>query len=69
MSLPDLANLHRNMASDVWPHGAILSCTKCRYAERITSAQAGGYLARGWPKHCGATMKCDAAAASQEPSA
>lgn len=61
MNFAKLANLQHSIAVDVWPNGAILSCHKCRFAERITTEQAGAYLKSGWPKHCGATMSCDAA--------
>jgi hypothetical protein len=60
MNLPNLANLHRNISADVWPNGATLACSTCGYFEQITSAQAGQYLAKGWPTHCGATMSCNA---------
>lgn len=61
MKLPDFANLHRNIAADVWPNGAVLSCALCGYFRHITSAEAGGYLANGWPRHCGTAMSCEAA--------
>jgi hypothetical protein len=56
--IPDLGDLHSKIATDVWPQGAILRCT-CGHSERITSAEAGEYLRRGWPKHCGLTMVCE----------
>lgn len=64
-----LANLQRNIAADVWPNGAILACARCRFSQRITTEQAGDYLKRGWPTHCGRTMTCEAAAPREVPDA
>lgn len=52
-----VANLHGNIAGDVWPNGAVLECDECRRTESIDSATAAHYLAHGWPKCCGHTMK------------
>lgn len=54
--------LQRSIAKDVWPNGATLSCLACGQRLVITSWQCGKYLASGWPKHCGATMRCEARA-------
>jgi hypothetical protein len=58
-SLPQLANIHRDIAADVWPNGAILKCVVCTHTERITAAQAASCLRNGWPSHCDRTMACD----------
>jgi hypothetical protein len=58
-SLPQLANIHRSIASDVWPNGAVLKCVVCSHTEEITSAQAASCLRTGWPSHCDRTMACD----------
>jgi hypothetical protein len=64
----NLANIQRNIAKDVWPNGAILSCRGCRFSERISSGQAGDYLKHGWPNHCGVTMSCKSASESDRGS-
>lgn len=56
--IPDLTKIHHSIATDVWPHGAILGCGRCGHTEPITTEQAGRYLKTGWPQHCGATMAC-----------
>jgi hypothetical protein len=58
---PYSRNLHGNIAGDVWPKGATLTCATCGHAEHATSEDCGRYLARGWPKHCGQTMTVTAA--------
>jgi hypothetical protein len=57
--LAKLGTIHRDIASDVWPNGAILKCVVCTHTERITSAQAASCLRNGWPSHCDRTMACD----------
>lgn len=52
------------IASDVFPNGAILGCTKCRFTQRATSEDCARYLSTGWPTHCGATMSADQPAKS-----
>jgi hypothetical protein len=66
VNLAKLATIHRDIASDVWPNGAILKCTVCSRTEQITSAQAANFLRRGWPSHCDRTMQCDKAPAPSE---
>ena len=54
-----LSNLHGNIATDVWPKGAFLICKKCDFSTSASSAECGQYLARGWPTHCGVTMRLE----------
>lgn len=55
MNFAKLANIQRDIAADVYPKGAILSCS-CGHSEHVTSEQVGEYLRHGWPKHCGLIM-------------
>lgn len=59
VQLPDLKNLHTNIATDVWPSGALLRCGVCGHEVRATPAECGRYLAKGWPAHCGVTMEME----------
>lgn len=49
-------HLHGNIAHDVWPNGATLTCSECKAVRHISAAMCAEYLARGWPKCCGYTM-------------
>jgi hypothetical protein len=63
MTLPDLENLHRNMARDAMPNGGTLTCERCGRTRDVSSADCRTYLARGWPTCCGLTMRLDTHAA------
>jgi hypothetical protein len=52
-------DFHKNVAADVWPEGGVLRCTRCGKVQPFTSADAAQYLAYGWPKCCGQTMRND----------
>lgn len=49
--------LQSSIARDIAPLGGILRCTTCGQEEPLSEAQIGRYLASGWPKHCGYTMR------------
>lgn len=53
-----MKNVHESIASDAFPNGAWLYCANpgCDRGEKATSADCAGYLASGWPMHCGMTM-------------
>lgn len=59
--LAEFGNIHRNIANDVWPHGAVLKCIVCSHTRHITSQQAASCLRTGWPSHCDRTMACERA--------
>lgn len=51
--LAALGSLHLNIAKDVYPHGAIMSCCKmCGHTQQATVEDCARYLSRGWPQHC-----------------
>jgi len=50
-------NIHTKIAEDVWPKGGFLLCDRCGYELKIKSSDCAYYLAKGWPKCCGNTMK------------
>jgi hypothetical protein len=55
--LAALAGIHDKVAADV---GALdLVCDECGHRERASSREVSRYLASGWPKHCGHTMKAE----------
>lgn len=54
--LTSFANIHEELAKTVYPHGARIACRKCGYSRIATVADCAGYLARGWPRHCGREM-------------
>lgn len=64
--LAQLGGIHRTIAQDVWPHGAILKCVVCSHERPITSEQAASCLRTGWPSHCDRTMACEKAPAPVE---
>lgn len=64
--LAKLANIHRDIATDIWPNGAVLKCVVCSHTRTIMSQQAGSCLRSGWPSHCDRTMACDKAPAPVE---
>jgi hypothetical protein len=54
----DMTNLNANIGSDLFSQfGGILRCTECGEEHTLSSLLAGKYLANGWPKHCGYTMR------------
>lgn len=66
MNLAKLGTIHHDIATAVWPNGAILKCMVCTHTEHVTSAKAAGFLRHGWPSHCDRTMACDKAPAPAE---
>lgn len=57
MNLQNLANLHKNIASDVpvMSNGQ-LRCSECGHIIELNSDMSAQYLAQGWPKCHGYTM-------------
>lgn len=51
--------VQKSIAADVWPDGAVLECSACQKQQPITTEMAGAYLATGWPKCCGYTMRVE----------
>ena len=59
--------LHGNIATDVWPKGATLTCRECGDSREIDTADCGHYLRQGWPKCCGHTMRMSTREATEVP--
>lgn len=57
MSVP--IGIYERVALNAFPSGAHLKCANptCDRGERIDPDTIAGYLARGWPMHCGLTME------------
>ena len=51
-----IENLHGNIAGDVWPNGAKLTCKECGETIIATADECATYLAHGWPEHHGSSM-------------
>lgn len=50
--------LHGKIGSDVvGQFGGFLRCETCLRKEPLTGKAAGSYLAHGWPRCCGYTMR------------
>ena len=50
--------LHSKVGADMVEQGFhTLTCDECDEKRTITPDEFGRYLASGWPKHCGHTMK------------
>jgi hypothetical protein len=56
MKLPDLQAMYADMAKNAHLSGR-LECDVCHCAQPCTEQDSAGYLARGWPKCCGQTMR------------
>jgi hypothetical protein len=52
-------SIQDRIARDVWPNGGGLWCRTCGHHRTMNTADAGRYLATGWPKCCGYTMTID----------
>jgi len=50
------AGLHEKIAADL-PKGGRLICGECRATAPVRDGDVARYLATGWPKCCGATMR------------
>ena len=48
--LENVKNLHRNIATDVWPDGWRGKCHICGKPFVYTKEECAYYLAHGWPK-------------------
>lgn len=57
--LKRLNGIHMAIANDVYPHGAKMTCRACDYEFIASTADCAYYLAHGWPKCCGKTMKTE----------
>ena len=55
--LRSIKAMYREMGESLAPPGSILSCKVCEYTEPLTPELAQRYLQKGWPKHCGQTMR------------
>ena len=51
------AGLHNKIGSDLAALGGLLRCMHCGYEQPLNAEQIGKYLAKGWPEHCGSTMR------------
>ncbi len=54
--LENINNFHNNIAGDVWPNGAKLTCKECGEIVTISTEECATYLAHGWPEHHGSSM-------------
>jgi hypothetical protein len=60
-----LATIHQQNAAAFAAQGGVLRCAACSHEEPLgDAAKVEGYLVRGWPKHCGATMVWEQAGAA-----
>jgi hypothetical protein len=55
--IPDVKAMYQDAARGL---GGRLVCEKCGRSQACYERDAAGYLARGWPKCCGATMRLEA---------
>ena len=60
MNLPNVKAMYQDAARGL---GGRLVCQSCGKAQPCTERDAAGYLARGWPKCCGLTMRLETAKA------
>jgi hypothetical protein len=51
------SSLRESMADDLAQLGGVLRCKDCGVEQSMTAQQIAGYLARGWPLHCGMGMR------------
>ncbi len=56
LHIPNVKAMYQDAAEGL---GGRLLCEKCGRAEACSERDAAGYLARGWPKCCGATMSLE----------
>lgn len=51
--------IHEQIAQELAPAGraGFLRCEECGYSQRLSQYGASSYLAAGWPKCCGYTMR------------
>ena len=49
--------LHERMGNDLAKLGGVLRSNKCGHEQTMTADQIAAYLRRGWPEHCGHTMR------------
>jgi hypothetical protein len=61
-----IVNTSTAIASEMFPHGAVLHCIRCAHTECVGQGRCARYLSVGWPEHCGQTMMADRAAPLQE---
>ena len=54
-----MATIHEQIAKDVGGRWWWLTCPTCSDKYTITKAQFAAFLARGWPKCCGYTMRLE----------
>lgn len=64
--LERVSGLHARIANDAFGDRGVLTCDECGFSRTMKAAEGGEYLARGWPKHCGHTLKLTLARASGE---
>ena len=57
----NVRNLHINIAKDVYPDGAWVTCRVCNRTIEATTEMCASYLARGWPKCHGHQMRTESA--------
>lgn len=50
-------SFHAAVARDVAGLGGFLRCETCGHRQELREHQMAGYLANGWPKCCGHTMR------------
>ncbi|MEM7113073.1 MAG: hypothetical protein AAF614_11620 [Chloroflexota bacterium] len=50
-------NLHKGIATDVFPDGVSLRCTRCQREIAATNDDVANYLRQGWPRCCGYAME------------
>ena len=60
MSLPYIFGIHKKIADDVCRDKVhALRCLKCDAYRLISAEEFADYLAHGWPKCCGLTMRLE----------
>jgi hypothetical protein len=61
VKLPNLGAMYSEMGKACAPPNTQLRCDVCDRAEPLTPEAASTYMACGWPKCCGHTMKLESA--------
>jgi hypothetical protein len=60
MSLSDISGIHDRIAADVCKGKTHrLHCLECGVIRAISQSEYADYLAHGWPKCCGYTMRLE----------
>jgi hypothetical protein len=59
----EVVGAHKRIASDLYKTKRYsLRCHECAHVREISKQEFAGYLAGGWPKHCGSTMELESEA-------